>query len=159
MLNRRGATLIEVLISFLIIVLASIGTLQYFGVTRGFIGKTGNRRAALERARERVEQFMASKVSDLPPQDGSCYYCADDTCTGTSWTSYVCGTVPVSDDVPVEDQGRLRRETFASFIDDPSANTGVDTLDVYELGVKVWFTNTATDDEFHRIHLRTLRTP
>ena len=157
MRSRHGVTLVEVLISFVIIVIASVATLQYFGTTRGYIGKTGNRRAALERARERLEQFMASDIDQLPPRDGGCYACAGATCTLASWTAYACGTPPPSDVIPVEDQGNLRRETVAQFIDDPSAGTGA--LDVYELGVKVWLTNTNTDDPFNRVSLRTLRTP
>ena len=155
---RRGVTLVEVLIAFVIIVVASIGTLTYFAMGMGNVGKTGNRRAALERSRERLEQFMASAIADLPPRDGSCYACAAGTCTAASWVAYGCVATPPSDVIPVEDQGDLRRETFAQFVDDPSAGT-TDDLDVYEFGVKVWFTNTATDDDFHRVHLQTLRTP
>lgn len=161
--NRRGVSLIEVLIGMVIVVIASIATLTYFSYGLGGIGKTGNRRAALERARERLEQLMASSIAQLPPKDGGCYACTTDpndptaVCTEVSWTAYGCGTAPPADIVPVEDQGTLRRETVAKFIDDPSAGTG--GLDVYEFGVKVWFTDTTSDDDFSRVHVRTLRTP
>lgn len=154
---QSAVTLIEVLISFVIIVIASIATLSYFGATRGYIGKTGDHRAALERARERLEQLLASDIAQLPPRDGSCYACADATCTAGSWATYGCGATPPADAIAVEDQGNLRRETFAQFVDDPAAGTA--GLDVYEFGVKVWFTTTATDDDFQRVHLQTLRTP
>ena len=85
--RSQGATLIEVLISMLIIVIASIATLQYFGPTKGYIGKSGNRRAALERARERLEQLMAAPQVTLPPQNGVRYCCAAATCTAISWVA------------------------------------------------------------------------
>ncbi|OGX45392.1 MAG: hypothetical protein A3I71_04585 [Omnitrophica WOR_2 bacterium RIFCSPLOWO2_02_FULL_63_16] len=157
-MNRRGASLIEVLVAIIIIVIASVGTLAYFAYGLGNVGKTGNRRAALERSRERLEQLMASTIANLPSRDGNCYACAEATCTAASWATYPCGAAPPSDTIPVEDQGNLRRETFAQFVEDPAAGT-TDDLDVYEFGVKVWFTNTATDDDFHRVHLQTLRTP
>lgn len=157
MRKLRGVTLVEVLTAFVIVTVASVATLQYFGLPRGEIGKTGNRRAALERARERLEQLMASPIAQLPPRDGNCYACADATCTAGSWAAYACGAAPPADAINVEDQGALRRETFAQYVDDPSAGTA--GLDLYEFGVKVWLTNTATDDDFYRVHLRTLRTP
>ena len=71
-MNRRGASLIEVLVAIIIIVIASVGTLAYFAYGLGNVGKTGNRRAALERSRERLEQLMASTIANLPSRDGNC---------------------------------------------------------------------------------------
>jgi len=52
----------------------------------------------------------------------------------------------------------MRRETIAQFVDDPSAGTP-GTLDTCVLGTKVWFINGNADDDFHRVHMQTLRTP
>ena len=151
-----------------IIVIASIATLSYFGSTRGYIEKTGNRRAALERARQRLDQLMASKISDLPQPDGKRYCCntaPTASCVAGSWTVCLTDPVAVSDTVPVGNfTGGLRRETTAQFIDDPSAGTndpvtGAPILDVYEFTVKVWFTSASTDDDFNRVYMQTLRTP
>ena len=109
MQDRRGATLVEVLISFVIVAVASTATLQYFGIARGMVGKTGNHRAAVERARERLEQLMASDIAQLPPRDGNCYACVDATCAAASWAAYGCGATPPSDVIPVEVQGELRK--------------------------------------------------
>ena len=158
-MRRSGVSLIEILLGLLIVTIASIATLSYFASGFGSINKQGNRRAALEQARARLEQLMASTISDLPPQDGNCYYCATATCTAASWTLYACGPVAPPDTVPqVGRLTNLRRETTAQFIDDPSANTT--TRDVYTYGVKVWFTpSTANNDNFNRVYVRTLRTP
>ena len=156
--RRSGVSLIEVLIGLLIVTIASIATLNYFASGFGSINKQGNRRAALEQTRARLEQLMASTVSELPPQSGNCYYCAAAACTAASWIAYACGTVPPADTVPqVGRLTNLRRETTAQFINDPSANTA--TLDVYTLGVKVWFTPGATNDNFNRVYVKSLRTP
>ena len=157
-MRRSGVSLIEILLGLLIVTIASIATLSYFASGFGNINKQGNRRAALEQTRARLEQLMASTISDLPPQGGSCYYCAAATCTAASWIAYACGTVPTPDTVPqVGRLTNLRRETTAQFINDPSANTT--TLDVYTFGVKVWFTPGAADNNFNRVYIRTLRTP
>ena len=158
--SSAGVSIIEVLIGILIVVIASIGTLTYFGYGMGNIRKQGNRRAALERARERLEQLMADNISQLPAQDGNCYYCAVATCITTSWIAYACGTTPpaAETNILVENQANMRRETTAQFIDDQYA--GTDTLDVYEFSTKVWFTkNTGADDDLNRVYIRTLRTP
>ena len=161
---KRGASILEVLISVLIIVIASIATLSYFGSTRGFIKKTGNRRAAIERARQRLDQLMASTLANLPPKNGNCYYCAADTCVLASWTPYACGTVPLSDTVTVGNLATaVRRETTMRSIDDPAAGTdnedGTPALDVFEFSVKVWFLNGSADDDANRVQMRTLRMP
>ena len=151
-MTQKGVTLIEVLIAMIIIVIASIGTLRYFSYGMGNVGKTGNRRAALERARERLEQLSALDSAELPPQDGRCYYCVFPTCTAISWIAYTCGATPTPDVVDVEDQIALRRETIAQFVDDPAA-------DIYEFSTKVWFINSTLDDDFNRVYLKTLRAP
>ena len=61
MRGRSGVSLVEILIGILIVVIASIGTLSYFSSVLGNVGRQSNRRAAIERARERLEQLMARR--------------------------------------------------------------------------------------------------
>ena len=154
--RTKGVSLIEVLIGIIIVAIASIGTLNFFAYGRAGIGKAGNRRAALERARERLEQIMSSSISQLPNADGQLYWCtagAPGPCT--TWT--LSGAPLKDDDVDVDDLSNLRMETSVQMLDDPAA--GTDTLDVLEVSVKVWFMPNSTDDDnFHRVHVRTLRT-
>lgn len=163
MSDRRGVSLIEVLIGLLLVVLASIATLTYFAYARGGIGKQGNRRAAVERARERLEQLMAAPSSALPAlsvlADGVVRWCNDAATDGSPCTSWTTSATPVAQTVPVEDIGAARMETTIQYIDDPAAGTA--TPDVLELGVKVWFMPGANppDTNYHRVHVRTLRTP
>ena len=150
---ERGVTLVEVLIWTLIVIIASIGTLNYFAYGLGGVGKSGYRRAALERTRERLEQLMAANVTPMtPPQDGAAYSV---TCSGGScvWSS-----TSVSETVSVDDLSSQKLAATVQWVNDPSS--GTTTLDTLALGVKVWFTkNTATDDDFNRVYVRTLRTP
>ena len=151
---ERGVTLVEVLMGTLIVIIASIGSLMYFAYGVGSIGKTGYRRAALERARQRLEQVMAStSISQLQPPDGQPYWliCSGNPCTWTRSATRVTQTVSV-DNLPTQNI-----ETTVQWVDDPSAGTA--TLDTLALGVKVWFTrNAATDDDFNRVYVRTLHT-
>lgn len=153
---RRGVSLVEILIGILIVVVASIGTLTYFAYGLGGIGKTGNRRAALERARQRLEQVLAANLSQLPALDGQSYWCS----AGDPCATWVASAAPIAQTVAVADLSPQRMETTVQMIDDPAAGTGTATLDTLEFGVKVWFIPGSTaDDDFHRVHLRTLRTP
>ena len=143
--------------AILIVVVASIAALSYFSYGLGGIGKQGNRRAALERARERLEQLMAADVLTLEPSDQAVRWlkCAGSPCT---WTLSTTAPSP-SETVAVDDLPAQKIETTVQWVDDPAANTG-STRDVLELGVKVWFTsNLGSDDDFNRVHVRTLRTP
>jgi len=155
MRNIRGASLIEILLGLLIVTIACLATLRYFAYAKGNIGIQGNRRAALERARERLEQLMAGSVTPMtPPQDGVAYpvTCAGTACT---WSAAV-----VAETVSVDDLPSQPIRSTVQWVDDPSAGTGTGTLDTLALGVKVWFTaNTAVDDDFNRVFIRTLRTP
>ena len=158
--TSKGVSLVEVLIGMLIVVLASIGTLTYFSSALGNVNKQGNRRAALERARQRLEQLMETPANQLPPQDGQTYWCQ----VGNPCTSWVQSSTPISQTggIQVDDLGGLRMETSAQFVNDTSNDPsgGPPTLDTYELGVKVWFIpNSPADDDFHRVYLKTLRTP
>lgn len=155
----RGVTIIEVLISFLLIVLVSIATLQYFAYAKGNIGKSGNRRAALEQARQRLEQLMATPVDSIKPGDNVLYWLTCNnppTCNAWTMLNAAPGT---PENVLVEDMGLLPIETTVQWIDDPSSAGTQNTL---ELSTKVWFTIAApatSDNDFNRVHLRTLRTP
>ena len=164
MRGRQGVSLVEILIGLIIVVVASIATLTYFSSALGNVGRQSNRRAALERARERLEQLMAVNVDTIKP--GIVLPASDPqplqwvTCVGAA-----CGPALPSDPnetVNVEDlQGAQapRHESTIQWKDDPSAGT-TDVPDVLELGVKVWFfPNSTVDDDFHRVHIRTLGTP
>ena len=155
---ERGVTLVEVLIGTFIVIIACIGSLTYFAYVVGSVGKTGYRRAALERARERLEELMASSnISQLQPPNGQPYWL---TCSGSpcTWTRSAPG-VRATQLVSVDDLPSQTIETTVQWVDDPYPPAGTATLDTVALGVKVWFTrNTATDDDFNRVYVRTLRT-
>ena len=156
--RQHGVSLIEILIGLVIVVVASIGTLSYFSYALGGVGKTGNRRAALERVRQRLEQVAEAPLSTLPPRDGQLYWCNDVNTNGNPCTSWVAFATPVAQQVPVDDLPSQRMETSVQMVNDSSANT--DGLDTLVLGVKVWFTaSTATDNNLNRVYLRTLRSP
>lgn len=158
--NQRGVTLMEILVGIVLVAVISIATLSYFAYGLGGIGKEGNRRAALERARQRLEQMMEVGVTAVkPPIDGTqtpdsqpvhWVDCENGGCTRT--TTYVLETVSV-DELPQQ-----RIESTVQWRDDASANTP-DDPDTLELTVKVWFTRDLIDDDFHRVYLKTLRTP
>ena len=163
----RGVTLIEVLISMVLIALASIATLNYFAYAKGNVAKTGNRRAALERARQRLEQMLAANVSDItPPQDGLAYPVSCHVSNCPNMITKPCVWVPANpnEQVEVEDTGCQPVVATAQWVDDPSAGTGIPPApviyDTLAFDVKVWFTpDFGTDDDFNRVHIRTLRTP
>ena len=159
--RNRGVTLIEILIGILIMVVASIGTLNYFAYARGGVGKQGNRRAALEQARQRLEELMAVPISQVQPavnkalaQNNQPLYwiaCGGGACSAPT-AAYVPETVSV-DNLPAQ-----RIESTVQWRDDAAA--GTTTPDALELTVKVWFTqNINADDDFNRVHVRTLRAP
>ena len=155
--RQQGGSLIEILLGLIIVAIAAIGTLQYFAYGKGSIAKQGNRRAALERARERLEQLMAATVSGLPPQNGSLYYCSSgNPCA--AWT-VVAGT-PGTQSVTVDDLANQPMATTVQWVHDSSAGTPAATLDTIVIGVKVWFVpGSAVDNNFNRVYVRTLRTP
>ena len=153
MRGRNGVGLIEILLGLLIITIASLATLNYFAYGFGSIGKQGRRRAALERAREQLEQLLVANIIQLQPPNGQQYWL---TCSGSpcTWTR---SAVRVTQSVSVNDLPSQPIETMIQWVDDPSAGTS--TLDTLALGVKVWFTPSVADDDFNRVYVRTLRTP
>jgi len=150
--------LVEVLIAILVVAVAAIAALSYFSYGLGGIGREGNRRAALERARERMEQLMAADVAALEPPDMAVYWLQ---CSGSPCVWTLSSTAPaVSETVSVDDLPAQKIETTVQWVDDPAAQTTGSEKDVLELGVKVWFTSeSGTDDDFNRVHIRTLRSP
>ena len=155
--SQKGVSLIEILMGIVLLSLISICALSYFAYAVGGIGKQGNRRAALERARQRLEQLMAASLGSLPtldPSDGQRYWCnGGDPCT--SWTP---SAAAVAQTISVDDLPTQRMETSVQWVDDPSAGTG--NNDTLALSVKVWFTSDVTmDNNFNRVYVRTLRTP
>lgn len=152
MKRKRGASLVEVLVTMLIIVTACIATLAFFTYGMSQIGTEGDRRAALERARGRLEELLAASSGAIHPPDNQINWlsCAGAPC---AWTRF---TTPVFDTVNLNTLQNQRMETTAQWIDDLPAGTA--GLDEVELVVKVWFTpNFGVDDEFNRVHLRALR--
>ena len=153
----RGVSLIEILIGIIIVVIASIGTLTYFSSALGNVGRQSNRRAALERARERLEQLVAVNVTTIKPTDAQLYFVKCNT-TGA------CGPVTLAadptDTVLVDELAGQPVRSTVQCIHDAAAGTPAGTCDVLELSAKVWFMPGSTvDDDFNRVHVRTLRTP
>ena len=150
--NRRGVSLIEILLGLLIVTIASIATLNYFAQGLGNINKQGNRRAALERARQRLEDLMAVSSILIKPTDINVEHTV--TCgAGTCAFSNAVETVPVND-LPTQ---RIISTVLCQH--DAAAGTPSGTCDILGLTAKVWFTPGATDDNFNRVYVRTLRTP
>lgn len=151
--QRRGVTLVEILVSLLVLLVVVIATLNYFAYGMGGIGKQGHRRAALERARQRLEQIMAANVSQLKPADANVRWlsCTGSPCTWTTSTTRVTQAVAV-DDLPAQPM-----ETTVQWRDDP-ASAG--TQNALELSARVWFTQrVGNDDKGNRVLLKTVRAP
>src|SRR3989338_68471 len=152
MRGQEGVSLVETLIGILIVVIASIGTLAYFSSALGNVGRQSNRRAALERARERLEQLMAVDVNTIKP---AIVITSPPTPNAqpvrwVSCTGATCGPALSSDPDNKVDVDDLANQPLASTIqwrDDPSAGT-TGVPDVLELGVKVWLLP-GPDDNFH----------
>ena len=156
----RGVTLIEVLIGILVITIASVATLQFFSYGMGGIGKQTNKRAALERARQRLEELLEAPLTDLPgsESDGNLYWCKPGSMCTKANNSWVASNSPIDCDVQMVVDGQSRKtQTFAQWIDDPT--NGVGPAETIQIGVKVWFMPGTTDDDFNRVYLKTLRTP
>ena len=152
---RSGVTLIEILIGMIIVVIASVATLTYFAYGMGNVGKSGNRRAALERARERLEQLMAVNV-DLIKPDPIDFAVHIATCSATTCT--LPNPVP-AEWVSVDNLSTQKLVSTVQCVHDRSAGTPDGTCDVLELTAKVWFIPGSTgDNDFSRVHVRTLRT-
>ncbi len=153
--RSRGVSLIEVLIAIVVIGVACVGAFAAFSTGLGSVGKQGNRRAALERARERLEQLLSAPLTDMPRADGNLYWCtAGTTCTSTSWTF----SNSALDAVPMNVDGNDRKaQVFAQWVDDPT--NGVGPREIIQIGVKVWYMPGSVDDDFNRVYLKTLRTP
>jgi prepilin-type N-terminal cleavage/methylation domain-containing protein len=152
MQQQRGMTLVEVLIGIVIVTIAAIGTLTYFALGLGGINKQGNKRAAIERARQRIEQLLAARTETLPPA-GARYWCQQ----GNPCTSWVVSDTPVTQPVSIDDLSSQRMETAVQWVDDPASLTP--HPDALAVSVKVWYTGAPDDDDFNRVHLRALRTP
>ena len=156
--RQRGVSLVEILIGTLIVVVASIATLSYFSYALGGVGKQGNRRAALERARQRLEQMLVSSVTNMPPPNDGLPHCV--SCVAGDPCIVVAGDPGAADDVDVDDLLGLPAQTTVQCQHDESSGTPPGTCDTWELAAKVWFIPGSTvDDDFNRVHIRTLRTP
>ena len=151
--NEKGTTLIEILVGILVITILSVTVLNVFANALGGIGKQGNRRAALEVARQRLEELTAASISNITPSDTSTHWL---TCTGSPCTwSIKNANVVTPENVAVSDLATQRMETTVQLSSSSPLNPSFDILD---LGVKVWFTSrTGSDDDFDRVYLKTLR--
>lgn len=153
--RQRGVSLIEILIGILIVVVASIATLNYFAYVLGNVNKQGNCRAALEQARQRLEAMLVSSNDDMkPPNDGLSHWVACGSGSPCKWVAANPNELVTTGHI----SGQLLQSTVRC-THDVSAGTPVGTCDVLELDAKVWFTtNTGADNDFNRTYLRTLRT-
>ena len=154
MQNRHGVSLIEILIAIIIVVIASIGTLTYFSSGLGNIGRQSNRRAALERARQRLEQLMVAETSTLTPLSGGGV---------TRNDSGVCGPPSANDQIVVEDIGPQPIRSTVECKDDPATATNI-PCEILELSASVCFMPGCsvagpTGEEFRWVQLKTLRAP
>ena len=151
-------SLIEVLLGIVIVTIASIATLTYFSYALGGIGKQGNRRAALERARQRLEQLIAADSSLLAGDENVHWV----TCTGTpcTWNKF---NSRVTESVPVDDLPSEPMETTIQYSDDSVSSTTPDQVHTLILSVKVWFKPnpdiTNDDNNLNRVLVRSLRSP
>ena len=155
MRSERGASLVEALMAMLLIVTACVATLAFFTFGMASISGEGDRRAALEIARGRMEELLAVSSSSIRPTDGQIRWltCAGAPCT---WTISPPAAPAFNDTANLNTLTNQRIETTSQWIDDPTAGTvGLDSL---ELVVKVWYTpNFGVDDEFNRVQMRALR--
>ena len=149
----------ETLIGLLIVVIASIGTLMYFSHGLGGVRKQGDRRAALEIARQRLEQLMSANLpstSPLRPPDTNPWWV---TCSGSpcTWTRFASQT---TESVTVDTLANLPMATTVQWVDDP-ASAG--TQNALEFSIRVWFrvnpNLTNDDNDANRVLLKTLRKP
>ena len=150
--NPRGLTLVELLIAMVVLTLVSICTLAYFQYGLGGIHEEGNRRAALELARGRIEQLYAATFTSITPPSGTSRWL---TCSGTPCT-WTLSSTAATESVSVNGVAGRPMTTTATWIDDPAA-AGTDNLLL--LSAKVWFRSGTTDDDAHRVELRSLRAP
>ena len=147
----------------LVISLAAIGALGFFSHGLGGIQRQGYRRAAVERARERLEQLMQANVVDIAgedPADGQQYWLICSAASGVLCTSWTRGSTRATDTISLNVVFNGQREITVRRVHDRTTGTSPATLDAVELSVRVWFTaNTGADDDFNRVQLKTLRAP
>lgn len=157
--KTRGVSLVEILVGLIIVVVASIGTLTYFSSALGHVGKTGNRRAALERARQRLEILAQAGLSVIAPPSLLVGQVRFISCNAAGVCSGPVAADP-NDTVNVEDLTAQLLQSTIECKHDAAAGTPDGTCDALELSAKVWFMPGSTaDDDFNRVHLRTLRNP
>ena len=162
--KKEGATLVELLVALIIIALAATAGLSFFSSGLGSMGKQGNRRASLERARERLEQLMQTNVSSIKPPDIDVNVQRYLTCTSVgnnpcTWTIVAAAPNPYQT-IAVDDLPAQKIEMAVRLVNDTTNDTVGETPipDTLELGVKVWFTSDATlDNDFNRVYIRELR--
>ena len=154
--SEKGVTLVEILVGIILLTIVCISSLNFFAYGLGGIGKEGNRRAAMERARQQIEQIISTAAAQLPARDGNQYWCSN----GNPCTSWTLSGAPIAQTISVNDLPSQRMETRVQGVHDPSAGTPITFYDAWEIGVKVWFTsNTNLDDDFNRVYIKTLRSP
>ena len=157
--KNKGATLVELLVALIIISLAATAGLSFFSSGLGSMGKQGNRRAALERARERLEQLMQANVSSITPADTTLHWLTCTSVGNNPCTWAVVNSLP-NQTIVVDDLPSQKIEMTIQLVNDTTNDTvGVTPIpDTLELGVKVWFTSdTIADNDFNRVYIRALR--
>ena len=152
--GSQGFTLVEILTALVIIVVASISALSYFQYGLGGIHSEGNRRAALEIARGRMDQLLATDFSTIKPLAGSTSE-RFLTCAGTPcvWTQ---STTAASESVSVNGVAGRKLQTTVKWRDDSPGNGTTDD-DILEISVKAWYRGETADLDSNRVELRSLR--
>ena len=99
---------------------------------------------------------MAVNVDTIKPTDTQLYYLS---CNAAGACGPLNLTPIAADKVSVDDLTGQPVQSTVQCIHDPAAGTPAGTCDVLELSAKVWFRPGSTvDDDFNRVHIRTLRT-
>jgi len=82
--DRKGATLVEVMIASVVLVVMALGGAAFLFRSRGDVAVQRNKRAALEVANSRLEDLQASSYDDIKPlnQDYTSYYISR---VGANW--------------------------------------------------------------------------
>jgi len=63
--SEKGLTLIEVLVSAVVLVIVILGGMQFFIFGSARINREGHRRAALELAQQKIEELLASNYGEV----------------------------------------------------------------------------------------------
>ena len=156
--RRAGVSLIEILVAIMLLVVVAVGALAQFSYGLAGVNTQGSRRAALERARERLEEVMATPFAQVSPPVAVNPNRVD----GWYWLPCVAGVCAWSatnpnETVAVGDLGPQSMECLVRWINDPTL-VGSPLPDALEFSVKVRYAPGVADNELQRVYLRSLST-